>query len=115
MTTTIDAPQTKSRDLIGERRIALRRALIAGWTSSPEALVPTPGESKPESSVADAVDHVLSSPGGDALRHEMLQLIIASAHGERINLRASALVATIATRYARFHAEDSLREEGLLC
>lgn len=114
MNATLMQPPTLQRDLIKTRCTALCQRLIAAWFESPQSVVPTPAHGAPESSVTDVVTDLLASPACEHLQHEAMQILAAAARGERVTLRAGALMSTLAARYAAFHAEDSLREEGVL-
>lgn len=92
-----------------EAHIALRDEMRAALLGDPQTPVRAPSLCKHLTPAADVVAD-LCGWGGEDLWHDALRIIGDAAKGTDVELRAQALVAALADRYADREASDLVRE-----
>lgn len=75
--------------------------------ANPQTKIRTPGFDKHESTVADVIADHFSGKSGDADLNELLNILaLAAGQRDQTGMRASALIAKMASHHARFHVAD---------
>lgn len=80
---------------------------VDGLKANPQTKIRTPGYDKHVMTVADVIADHFAGKAGDADLNEMLNILaMAAEQSDQTGMRASALIAKMASHHARFHVAD---------